>query len=223
MDNFESHAKESIESYKKEGLRAIWVRVPLNMSTYISILASLGFTFHHAKDDYSMLTKWISEKENDQENKLPSYCVSTIGAGGVVLNEENNTILVIRERYVGLKEGEKEKALWKLPGGALDLGESIGETAVREVFEETGIQAEFVRLIGFRHLQNFRFHTDDLYFVCVLKPLSFNITIDDGEIAEAQWMPLDDYLNQLTLNSVQRSAAETLRRYLKTKRGLSMK
>ncbi|NLT55293.1 MAG: NUDIX domain-containing protein [Actinomycetales bacterium] len=37
---------------------------------------------------------------------------------------------------------------WSLPGGAMDLGESLPETAVREVREETGIDCEITGLVG---------------------------------------------------------------------------
>ena len=37
---------------------------------------------------------------------------------------------------------------WALPGGALDLGESLVQTAVREVKEETGIDCEITGLVG---------------------------------------------------------------------------
>lgn len=37
---------------------------------------------------------------------------------------------------------------WALPGGAMDLGERIEDTAVREVREETGIDCEILGLVG---------------------------------------------------------------------------
>lgn len=38
--------------------------------------------------------------------------------------------------------------LWALPGGGHDLGERIGDTVVREVAEETGIQVEVDSIVG---------------------------------------------------------------------------
>lgn len=38
--------------------------------------------------------------------------------------------------------------LWTIPGGTMEPGETIAETAVREVKEETGIDVEVVSLVG---------------------------------------------------------------------------
>lgn len=37
---------------------------------------------------------------------------------------------------------------WALPGGAIDLGESVTQAAIRETKEETGIDVEITGLIG---------------------------------------------------------------------------
>lgn len=59
-------------------------------------------------------------------------------ASGVVVDDQGRILLHRRA----------DTGLWSLPGGAMDLGESIGQTIVREVKEETGLDVEAVRLIG---------------------------------------------------------------------------
>src|SRR5258708_6102135 len=55
---------------------------------------------------------------------------------------------------------------WALPGGGHELGESIEDTAVREVKEETGINVEVTGLVGL--------YTDPAHV----------IAYDDGEVRQ---------------------------------------
>ena len=73
-----------------------------------------GFTIHHAKVDYIMMTTWIHDSE---PNHLPQYAGHYIGVGGFVVNEHDE-LLVVQERFspLGIKH-------WKLPGGHKDPGE----------------------------------------------------------------------------------------------------
>ncbi len=46
--------------------------------------------------------------------------------------------------------------VWNLPSGRLDSGENIEIAAVREVLEETGIQAEVIRTVGLYYYQGWQ-------------------------------------------------------------------
>ena len=46
-------------------------------------------------------------------------------------------------------------AKWRLPGGRVDLHETIAQAAERELFEECGIQAKFESVLGFRETLQF--------------------------------------------------------------------
>jgi ADP-ribose pyrophosphatase YjhB (NUDIX family) len=56
-----------------------------------------------------------------------------------VVTDDQDRIVLIRRR---------DNDLWALPGGGMELGESIVDTAVREVKEETGLDVEVTGLIG---------------------------------------------------------------------------
>jgi 8-oxo-dGTP pyrophosphatase MutT (NUDIX family) len=57
----------------------------------------------------------------------------------VVLENTDGHILLIRR---------SDNGNWALPGGAIDIGESVADAAVREVQEETGITCQITGLIG---------------------------------------------------------------------------
>ena len=62
------------------------------------------------------------------------------------------------------------------------------ETAIRETWEETGVKTEFLAMLCFRHMHGYRWGTDDIYFACLLRPLTTEVTINPAEIADAKWM-----------------------------------
>ena len=62
-----------------------------------------------------------------------------VGVGAVVVDQDR-VLLVQRGR-------EPSKGKWSLPGGVLEVGESLTEGVAREVQEETGLVEESVELI----------------------------------------------------------------------------
>jgi len=54
-----------------------------------------------------------------------------VGARGVVRDDAGRVLLMHRA----------DDGFWALPGGAMELGESVADCAIREVWEETGVRA----------------------------------------------------------------------------------
>ena len=72
----------------------------------------------------------------------------------------------------------------------ISSGETIEACAKREVFEETGIEAEFISVLSFRHQTEFRYGCADFYFSCLMKPTRPDqpIRLCEQEIGAGQWM-----------------------------------
>src|SRR5271154_3552096 len=62
-----------------------------------------------------------------------------VGVGAVIIHE--NQVLLIQRGQEPLK-GE-----WSLPGGALELGETLQQGIRREVLEETGLEVEPLQIV----------------------------------------------------------------------------
>jgi 8-oxo-dGTP pyrophosphatase MutT (NUDIX family) len=182
---FRRALRHSLEAWRSQGLLVVWLEVPIGKSALIPVAVEEGFTFHHSGDDYLMLTRRLVENAF-----IPPYATHYIGAGGVVLNH-NQELLVVCERF----RRPGQPPFYKLPGGAVQPGEHLVEAVVREVLEETGVKTEFDALVCFRHWHGYRYGKSDIYFVCRLRPLSRDITMQEDEIEDCLWMPVDDFLS----------------------------
>ncbi|MFJ9807126.1 NUDIX hydrolase [Streptomyces sp. NPDC101158] len=64
---------------------------------------------------------------------------SVVPSVTVVVRDDRGRLLLIHKT---------DNNLWALPGGGHDIGERIGDTARREVEEETGIHVELDNIVG---------------------------------------------------------------------------
>ncbi|GII21988.1 NUDIX hydrolase [Planosporangium mesophilum] len=81
---------------------------------------------------------------------------------------------------------------WSIPGGILNRGEHPAAGAARELAEETGIRVEPARLRP--GVPNAIVHTGGRWVDMVFEvsvPADDALTIDEAEVHEAAWYPLD--------------------------------
>lgn len=69
----------------------------------------------------------------------------TLAASAVILDEQKRILLIQRAN-------PPDEGCWTLPGGRVDPGETLELTAIREVFEETGLVVRTVRELGKLHV-----------------------------------------------------------------------
>src|SRR5690242_14905771 len=74
-----------------------------------------------------------------------SWASSSVGASIIVSASSWN---ISFGETLKLRPVRTDNGQWCLPGGGMEPGESIIETCVREVLEETGLHVRIVRLIG---------------------------------------------------------------------------
>lgn len=103
-----------------------------------------------------------------------------------------------------------DNGLWALPGGALEVGETPAEGAIRETLEETGVTSEAVALVGVfdsRYLGNAqsRHHMYQMVFLC--RPLAMIPAHEAAfahETKQIGWFQEDALPNEMDPGHVQR-------------------
>lgn len=118
-----------------------------------------------------------------------------ISAGGIVLRPGQHDVEV-------LMCGRNADGLWALPKGTPEEGETLDETALREVEEETGVGTEISALIGdtrywfSRPEEGVRYLKTVRHFL--MRPVSGDVSLHDHEFDEVQWIPAQEALKLLT-------------------------
>ena len=111
-----------------------------------------------------------------------------LGATTLVFNDKNEILLNLRT----------DTSTWGIPGGAMELHETIEETAVRELKEEAGIDATNLELVTILSGDEYYFeypNGDKMYSVIVLfKVLNYTgeLKISDDESKELKFFSLDN-------------------------------
>lgn len=86
--------------------------------------------------------------------------------------------------------------------GHVEKNESEHQTAAREILEETGLEVKFVE--GFRQTVEYSPDTDCLKTVVffLADADSTNVTIQEEEVREIEWLPYEEALTKLTFDSL---------------------
>ena len=106
--------------------------------------------------------------------------------------------------------------VWALPKGQLDPGERAVETAIREVREETGLDARVVSKLGdVRYI--YTWEGERIFKIVsffLLRPVRGRIgDLPEGmeiEVAEARWFPLEEAATRLSYHGEREMAAKAL-------------
>lgn len=118
-----------------------------------------------------------------------------VSAGGVVYQYQNGSIDI-------LLCGRDDTGSWSLPKGTPHQGESLEETATREVTEETGLDVAVQDKIGnvdywfVVKSQDTRFHKTVYYYL--MRPMGGDTSRHDEEYDIVKWFPAEEALKVMT-------------------------
>ena len=109
-----------------------------------------------------------------------------VGVGGIVVHR--NQVLLVR------RGTEPLKGKWSIPGGMLELGESLAAGVRREVREETGLDVDPVAAVETveritRQRRRVKYHYVIVDFACRLKKGRLRPASD---VLDARWVRRED-------------------------------
>lgn len=148
------------------------------------------------------------KRETANNRKLPSndkQCISRItnavSAGGVVLRWQNTNLEIVIC-------GRSHSKQWSLPKGTPDYQETIKQTALREVREETGLNVILEEPID---QIEYWFPSSDNKIVChktvhffLMRFIGGSTDRHDSEFDEVRWVPIEEGIRMLSYtNEVQ--------------------
>ncbi|MFF5568984.1 NUDIX hydrolase [Streptomyces sp. NPDC012623] len=113
---------------------------------------------------------------------------SLVPAASVVVVDDAGRVLLQRR---------VDNGMWALPGGAMHIGESLPDCAVRETHEETGINIEIIGIVGTYTNPHHVFSYDDgevrqEFSVCFLgRPASGKLAASE-ESTDVRWFKSED-------------------------------
>lgn len=167
--------------------------------------------------------------------KAKSRVETLVSAGGVVYRQREGLVeTVLCGHWITAKAGQTTKveaeatgltedARWSLAKGTPDAGETMEETALREVREETGLEVQMKEPISsitywFADRDNaVRYHKTVHFYLMV--PVGGGTELHDPEFDVVRWFPLDEALKILIYpneTAVMRQANEMINQRIGT-------
>jgi len=125
----------------------------------------------------------------------------TIGAFGIIQNEQGEILLCHR----------RDKDLWNLPGGRVEIGESPWAAVVREVKEETGLNVKIEKFLGVFSKPE----KPDIVFSFSCKVISGELTLNE-EAREIKYFKINNFPKNTIKKQVLR-----IKRYLENPNNIS--
>lgn len=128
----------------------------------------------------------MSEYIKQIREKVGHDRVIVVGAGVFVY--EGGKILL---------QNRKDNLCWALHGGSVEIGEKVEDAAKRELFEETGLTANKLELLGVFSGENLMYTYPNGDKVCIIgiiyvcRDFSGDLLMETNETSELRWFGID--------------------------------
>ena len=139
---------------------------------------------------------------------------SETSAGGLVYRGRGETCMIL---LGGRRRPPKGRLTWGLPKGHVEPGETLAETAIREVREETGVDAAIECSLGdIRYAFTKRPGSEDAVRIrkrvryYLMRRTGGRLADRDDELDEVRWVALAEVANLLTFANERRIARKAI-------------
>ena len=121
-----------------------------------------------------------------------------LGVGGAVV--DNNRLLLVR------RASRRGRGNWQIPGGFVELDETIERAVVREVIEETGVVSEVTGVLGIRNRYSVE-NGNSIYVIFLMLPISGEPKPDQREVDQASFFNLEEILQLPQIPDINKEVA----------------
>ena len=131
----------------------------------------------------------------------------------IVLSKDKKNMLVVYNKG----------GIWILPGGGVEEGETLIDTLVREVKEETNRDIDMNTIRSFFYQKSYKkdsngewkyVQTQARYIAVASNDLEFEHDPDHGDIIEAKWIPIENVNEYLNWGTVGEMIKKELPKYI---------
>ncbi|CAH6419609.1 Hypothetical protein KVN_LOCUS8 [uncultured virus] len=169
-----------------KNLRTLHIYINENiLKLFIDNIIKLDYKFRAYDNSYYQYYKWLLV---DVEDKVHPYATSTSGCSVMILSPDESSVLFVHETNY-----------WKFVTGSNNFKELTVNTAIREMFEEVGLNIDEnfeIKVIGIWNIggrSGGKINDNNTCYLVKSKSLDFKI--DEFEVEQAKWISIKELQN----------------------------